>query len=64
VTLEERRHQRECFILCSALGTMFDLFAADLNKQLAALAASRHNCFAFVPEGLHLDRSFTANNPG
>ena len=26
----ERRQRRECFILCSALGTTFDLFAADL----------------------------------
>ena len=30
VILEERRHQRECFILCSALGATFDLFTSDL----------------------------------
>jgi hypothetical protein len=30
VTLEERRHRREYFILWTVLGTMFDLFAADL----------------------------------
>ena len=29
-TLEERRHQRKCFIVFPALGTMFDLFAANL----------------------------------
>jgi hypothetical protein len=39
-------------------------FSLLIAKQLAALASSRRNCIAFVPEGLHLDRSFTANNPG
>jgi hypothetical protein len=61
VTLEEQRHQRECFILCSALGTMFDLCAADL-KGNSPLASSRQNCIALVPEGLHLESNFTANN--
>jgi hypothetical protein len=42
---------------------MFDLFAADLMAT-HPLASSRHSRFAFVPEGLQLDRSFTANNPG
>jgi hypothetical protein len=43
---------------------MFDLFAADLMGAIRPLASSRHSCFAFVPEGLQLDRSFTAKNPG
>jgi uncharacterized protein involved in propanediol utilization len=47
----------------SVLGTMFDLFTAHLTAN-HPLASSRHNYFAFVPEGLHLDRGFTANNPG
>jgi hypothetical protein len=39
-------------------------FSLLIAKQFAALAASRHDCFAFVPEELHLDRTVTANNPG
>ena len=37
VTLEERRHRRDCFSLCSALGTMFDLCTADLITNLPRL---------------------------
>jgi len=37
VTLEEGRQRRECFVLVSALVTMFDPFAADLMRQLARL---------------------------
>jgi hypothetical protein len=40
---------------------MFDLCAADL-KSNSPLASSRHNGFAFVLEGLHRERNFTANN--
>jgi len=40
---------------------MFDLCAADL-KGNSPLASSRQNCIAFVPEGLHLESNFTANN--
>jgi len=49
--------------MCSVLGTMFELFAANLTATLPACIV-KANCFAFVPEGLHLDRGFTANNPG
>src|SRR6185503_12189951 len=34
VTLEGRRHQRGCFILCPTLGTMFDLCTANLASNL------------------------------
>jgi hypothetical protein len=40
---------------------MVELFAAELVTD-SPLASSRHNCFAFDPEGLRLDRSFTTNN--
>ena len=51
-TREERRHQRECFILCSALGTMLDLCAADFIgnslcvrlRGTAALPSLRKGC--------------------
>jgi len=36
VTLEERRHRRECLVLLSALDAMF-LFAADLMNNSARL---------------------------
>jgi len=37
VTLEERRHQRECFIACSAFGMMLDLFAGDFISTSPSL---------------------------
>ena len=37
MTLEERRHRRECLVLLSALDAMFDLFAADLMNNSARL---------------------------
>jgi hypothetical protein len=55
-------HQRKRFIMCSALGTMIKPCAAKLISN-SPLASSRQNCFAFDPEGLRLDRSFTTNNP-
>ena len=39
-------------------------FSLLISHQLAPLASSRHNSFAFVPEGVHLDRSYTAKYPG
>jgi len=33
------------------------------DQQFAPLTSSRHNGFAFVPEGLYLDRWFNAINP-
>jgi hypothetical protein len=39
-------------------------FSRLMAKAVRPLAASRHNCFAFAPEGLCLDRRFAANNPG
>jgi hypothetical protein len=45
------------------VGTLFDLFAGNLMRECLP-ASSWHHRFAFVPEGLHLDRNLTANNPG
>jgi len=45
----------------SAQCLTFSLAIAKANRPFAA---SRHNCFAFAPEGLCLDRWFAANNPG
>jgi hypothetical protein len=54
VTLEERRQQREGLIFWLQLGTLFDLFAANLMREW--LPASSWRCrFAFAPEGLRLD---------
>jgi hypothetical protein len=39
-------------------------FSQVISQQIASLAASRQNRFAFAPEGFRLDRGFTANNPG
>jgi hypothetical protein len=49
VTLEERRHQREYFILCSALGTVFDfsLLISCGNHRARGFRAEQ---FALVPE--------------
>jgi len=35
-------------------------FSRKISQHIAARAASKQSGFAFVPEGLHLDRSFTA----
>ena len=48
----ERRHRRKYFILCSALGTMLDLFPADLisnsprlhHQGTTALPSFRKGC--------------------
>jgi hypothetical protein len=39
-------------------------FSLLISLARSLLESSRHNYFAFIPEGLHLDRRFTANNPG
>ena len=54
-TLEERRHQRKCFIAFSALGTMLELLAGHLGDNLPRVVF-KARCFAFAPEGLRLDR--------
>ena len=48
VTVEERRHRREYFILCPALGTMFDLFAAGLKSNSPRL--HHQGSTAFPPQ--------------
>jgi len=39
-------------------------FSLVIAKVTRLFADSRHNRFAFDPEGLHLDRDFGVNNPG
>jgi len=51
------------FHIGSALGAIFDLFAADLMGQFVRLHL-QGTALRLVPEGLQLDRSFTAKNPG
>jgi hypothetical protein len=34
-------------------------FSRKISQHIAARAASKQSRFAFAPEGLHLDRSFT-----
>lgn len=38
-------------------------YSLIIAKATRSLAVSRHNCIAFAPEGLCIDRWFTTNNP-
>jgi hypothetical protein len=38
-------------------------FSGAIANVSCTFAASRQNCFAFAPEGLHLERHFATNKP-
>jgi hypothetical protein len=55
VSLEERRHRRERFIVRTVLGTAIAFFPGSVTPHPVCGAGPRHRLIAFDPEGSRFD---------